>query len=72
MNMDTLRIEILNPKAKQLLENLEALNLISIKKDNKKQLKDIVKQLRSKNTSPLSLEEITKEVETVRARRHGN
>jgi hypothetical protein len=64
--------DILNPKAKKLLENLEALNLISIKKDSKKRFKEIVKQLRTKSTSTPSLEEITKEVESVRAKRHGN
>jgi hypothetical protein len=72
LNMDTIRIDILNPKAMKLLENLEALNLISIKKDSKKRFKEIVKQLRTKSTSTPSLEEITKEVESVRAKRHGN
>lgn len=70
--MDTLRIDILNPKAKKLLENLEALKLITIKKDNKNRFKEIVKQLRSKTASPLALEEINREVEIVRAKRHGN
>jgi hypothetical protein len=70
--MDTIRIDILNPKAKKLLENLEALNLISIKKDSKKRFKEIVKQLRTKSTTRPSLEEITKEVESVRAKRNGN
>ena len=70
--MDTIRIDILNPKAKKLLENLEALNLISIKKDSKKRFKEIVKQLRTKSTSAPSLEEITKQVESVRAKRYGN
>ena len=31
--MNTIRIDILNPKAKKLLRNLEELNLISIKED---------------------------------------
>ena len=69
--MDTIRIDILNPKAKKLLENLEALNLIAIKKDNKKRFKEIVKQLRTKSTTAPSLEEITEEVEALRAKRHG-
>ncbi len=69
--MDTIRVDILNPKAKKLLKNLEALNLIAIKKDNKHQFKKIIKQLRAKTSEAPSLKEITKEVERERARRHG-
>ena len=69
--MDTLRIDILNPKVKKLLENLEALNLIAIKKDDNKRFKDLIKRLRSKSKSAPSFDEITKEVEKVRARRYG-
>ena len=70
--MDTLRIDILNPKAKKLLEDLEDLNLISIKKDNKEQFEELVAKLRSKTNSAPSVDEITKELEEVRARRYGN
>ena len=69
--MDTIRIDIINPKAKKLLEDLEALNLIAIKKDNKNRFKEIVKQLRTKSSTTPSIEEITEEVETVRAMRNG-
>ena len=69
--MDTTRIDIINPKAKKLLEDLEALNLIAIKKDNKNRFKEIVKQLRTKSSTTPSIEEITEEVETVRAMRNG-
>jgi hypothetical protein len=69
--MDTIRIDIINPKAKKLLEDLEALNLIAIKKDNKKRFKEIVKQLRTKSSTAPSIEEITEEVEAVRAIRNG-
>ena len=67
--MDTLIIDILNPKAKKLLEELEALELISIKKDEKKGFQDVLKRLRKKSTP--SLKEITKEVEQVRSERYG-
>ena len=70
--MDTLRIDILNPKAKKLLEDLEDLNLISIKKDDKERFEKLVAKLRNKTNSPPSVDEITKEVEEVRARRYGN
>ncbi len=33
--METIRIEILNPKAKNILKGLADLNLINIKKENK-------------------------------------
>ena len=69
--MDTIRIDIINPKAKKLLEDLEALNLIAIKKDNKKRFKKIVKQLRTKSSTTPSIKEITEEVEAVRAMRNG-
>ena len=71
LEMDTIRIDILNPKVKKLLKNLEALNLIAIKKDNKKRFKEIVKQLRTKSSTTPSLEEITREAEAVRAKRYG-
>ena len=70
--MDTLRIDILNPKAKKLLEDLEDLNLISIKKDDKEQFEELAAKLGSKTNSAPSVDEITKEVEEVRARRYGN
>lgn len=70
--MNTIRIEILNPKAGKLLKNLADLNLIAIK--NKPKTKSgfasILKKMRSKATSAPTLEEITKEVEIVRAKRY--
>lgn len=69
--METIRIDILNPKARKLLEELEALNLISIKKDGSKSFEQIVTDLRNKTKSQPSLEEITQEVEKVRAKRYG-
>ncbi len=69
--MRTLQIEILNPKAAKLLKDLEEMDLISIKKPKKKSLSALLEKLRSKESSAPSLEEITKEVEIVRARRYG-
>lgn len=68
--MDTIRIEILNPKARKLLEELEALELIAIKEDEKG-FQEVLNRLRKKSKSAPSLEEITKEVEAVRAKRYG-
>jgi hypothetical protein len=68
--MDTISINILNPKVKEILENLESLNLITVNRDDKKQLKDIITRIRKKSTN-LTIDEITKEVEAVRSKRYG-
>ena len=70
--METLRIEILNPKAKRLLKDLAELKLITISKsvDSKVEFKEILSKLRSNSDTAPSLEEITREVEIVRALRY--
>ncbi|GAB3009763.1 hypothetical protein [uncultured Cyclobacterium sp.] len=68
--METIRIDILNPKAKNLLKDLADLNLIKIKEDKKSDFSDLLKKLRSNSKEELSLEEITKEVENVRKSRY--
>ncbi|WPP52767.1 hypothetical protein [Catalinimonas niigatensis] len=69
--MDSVRIDILNPKAKKLLEDLEALELIAIRKDKNQSFEEVLRRLRKKAASAPSLEEITKEVEAVRSKRYG-
>ena len=68
--MSTMNIEILNPKAKKLLQDLADLKLIAIKDDSQDAFMATVKKLRAKK-SKLSLDEITKEVEAVRNKRYG-
>lgn len=68
--MDSIRIEILNPKAKKLLKSLVDLNLIAIR-SSKNGFSDLLKKLRSENSNKPTLEEITKEVELVRSKRYG-
>jgi len=68
--METIRIDILNPKAKNLLEDLADLNLIKIRKEKKSDFSNFLKKLRSKSKEELSLDEITKEVENVRKSRY--
>lgn len=71
--METIRIEILNPKAKSILKGLADLNLISIKKEKKQsEFLDLLTKLRSNEEFAPSLEEITKEVESVRSKRYEN
>ena len=66
----TYQVDIIDPKAKKLLQNLADMNLISIKQDKRQDFLTLVASLRkkAKSSSP-SLEEITKEVEIVRAKR---
>lgn len=70
--MTTVTIDILNPKAKRLLKDLEDLKLISIRDASKNSFLDMVTKLRAKaEKNPPSLEDITKEVESVRSKRYG-
>lgn len=67
--METLRIELLNPKAKKILNSLKELKLINIKKSefSREKFLKILEEMRQ--DEPLSLEEIQKEVESVRSER---
>lgn len=68
--METLRIDIVNPKAKRIIKNLADLNLINIRdNDPIKSFQGLLTKLRSKS-EVISLDEITKEVELVRAKRY--
>ena len=66
--METISIEILNPKAKQLLKDLADLKLITIKP--KHTLNSLLENLRKNSESAPSLDEITAEVEKVRHARN--
>ncbi len=68
--MESIRIEILNPKAKILIKNLADMDLIRIKKDKKSEFSDLLARLRKHSEETPSLEEITKEVESVRKARY--
>jgi len=68
----TYQVNILNPKADKLLQDLAALKLISISKTSGNDpFLSVVKRLRKKAAvKPPTLEEITKEVESVRSKRY--
>lgn len=68
--MNTMRVDILNPKAVRLLKDLADLNLIAIKDTSKNGFASVLKKLRSKAKPAPSLDEITREVETVRSKRY--
>jgi hypothetical protein len=66
--MQTLNIEILNPKAKKLIMDLVDLKLIAIKDEPDSFLK-AVNKIRSKKAK-ITATDIVKEVESVRANRY--
>ncbi len=68
--MASMQIDILNPKATKLLKDLADLRLISIKDNSKSGFATVLKRLRKNAKTAPSLEEITKEVELVRAKRY--
>jgi len=69
--MESLRIEILNPKAKSLIKNLVDMDLIRIKKEKgKSEFTELLAKLRKRSDKSPSVEEITKEVELVRKARY--
>ena len=69
--METIRIEIINPKAKSLIKSMADMDLIKIKKGKiKSEFIELLDRLREQSDNAPSLEEITKEVETVRKSRY--
>ena len=71
-NMEALRVEILNPKVKTILKQLADLDLIAISKmeSPETELKNLLKKFRSKSKEAPTLDEITSEIEIVRAERY--
>ncbi|MCD6201214.1 MAG: hypothetical protein J7K46_05325 [Bacteroidales bacterium] len=69
--METLKVDILNPKAKSLLKGLADLKLIRIQKERAKtDFSELLNKLRNNADKAPSIEEITKEVEEVRKARY--
>jgi hypothetical protein len=68
--MEALRIEILNPKAMQLIKGMQDLNLIKVSADPVSKLQTYLKKTRSKTTEVPDEIEIAKIVDEVRAERH--
>ena len=69
--MEMIQVEILNPSVGKILKNLADLKLISITKSSEDGFQKFINKLRLKAINePITLEEITKEVETVREKRY--
>jgi hypothetical protein len=68
--MNTIQVNILNPKAEVILKDMVKKNWITIQKPSKSTFQSVLNNLRSKAKTAPSLKEITKEVELVRAKRY--
>jgi hypothetical protein len=68
--MEALKIEILNPKALQLIKGMQELKLIRVSDEPETALKAYLKKMRRNSSSVPDLDEITKMVEDVRAKRY--
>jgi hypothetical protein len=68
--VEALKIEILNPKALQLIKGMQELKLIKVSDEPVSALKRYLKKMRRRSSTAPSLDEITKIVETVRAKRY--
>jgi hypothetical protein len=68
--MEALKIEILNPKALQLIKGMQELKLIKVSDDPVSSLKKYLKKMRINSASAPKLDEITKIVEEVRSKRY--
>jgi hypothetical protein len=66
---ETLQIEILDPSARQVLDDLAARKLISVRRHGS-ELDALLKRLRRNSDIAPTPEEIQKEVEIVRAERY--
>ena len=71
MKMTVLRVELLDPRVRALLEDLVQLNLIKIQEeeDPSKRFSELLSRFRSREGEVPSIEEITAEVELIRAKR---
>lgn len=69
--MESIRIDIVNPKAKSLLKDMADLNLIRIKDEEiKSEFKELLDKLRVDDKKAPSLDDISDEVEAARKERY--
>jgi hypothetical protein len=69
--MTVIKIELIDPRVKAILEDLAKMNLIRIQEaaEPREQLSALLSKLRSNEEEAPSIEEITREVEWVRSQR---
>ena len=66
----SLKIDVLDPKALKLLQEIADMNLIRIKRDSDTTFPQVLEILRKQMDSAPSMEEFTQEVEIVRQQRY--
>jgi hypothetical protein len=69
--MEALKIEILNPKALQLIKGMQDLNLIKVTNEPVSKLQAYLKKMRKNAASVPGDDEIANIVDEVRAERYG-
>jgi hypothetical protein len=67
--METVKVDILNPKARKLLKDLADLDLITIHETTRSGFSEVLNKIRSRSDTVPSPEEIAGEVEAVRSKR---
>jgi hypothetical protein len=70
--METIQVDILNPKAKKLINDLADLDLIAIQQSPAQTFSDVLKKLRFRSEDPPCSDEIFREVESVRSERYNS
>jgi hypothetical protein len=70
--METIKVDILNPKAKKLIHDLADLDLITIQESTSRTFSEVLKKFRSHTDITPDPEEIAQEVETVRSERYNS
>ena len=70
--MDEIKIEILNPKAMQVIKGMQDLNLIKISENPNSLLKEYLNKMRRNSSDVPDIEEIANIVNEVREKRYAN
>jgi hypothetical protein len=70
LGMEALKIEILNPKALQLIKGMQELKLIKVSDEPVSKLKGYLQKMRRNSSAAPNLEDITTIVEDVRTKRY--
>lgn len=65
--METVQIDILNPKVKNVLKDLASLDLITIRESSTSDFSDVLDRMRSQSEDVPTPDEIAQEVEAVRS-----
>ncbi len=68
--MESMRIEILNPKALELLKNMADEDLIRFNSEKKIELFALIEEIRSKSKAEMDIDDISALVDSVRKSRY--